>query len=74
MNTSFSEGRVSYFDFHYLIGTPEGTEHFTERHELGLFEVEEMKETFVANGLEVIHDEEGIAGRGMYVGKKAMES
>lgn len=71
MNASFSEGRVSYFDFHYLIGTPEGTQHFTERHELGLFEVEEMMAAFEANGLEVIHDEEGIAGRGMYIGKRA---
>jgi ubiquinone/menaquinone biosynthesis C-methylase UbiE len=72
MNTSLREGRVSHFEFHYLIGTPSGTEHFTERHELGLFEIEEMKDAFVAAGLEVIHDEEGIAGRGMYIGKKAL--
>jgi hypothetical protein len=72
MNTSFRDGRVSYFDFHYLIGTPEGTEYFTERHELGLFEVEEMKDAFEAADLEVIHDEEGIAGRGLYIGKRAL--
>jgi ubiquinone/menaquinone biosynthesis C-methylase UbiE len=72
MNTSFREGRISYFDFHFLIGTPEGTEHFIERHELGLFEAAETKEAFVSAGLEVIHDEEGIAGRGLHIGKKAL--
>jgi hypothetical protein len=70
MNTSFRDRRISYFDFHYLVGTPEGTEHFTERHELGLFTEDEMMEAFEAVGLEVIHDEEGIAGRGLYIGKK----
>ncbi len=72
MNTSFKEGRLSSFDFHFLIGTPEGTEHFTELHELGLFEIEETRDTFVSQGLEVIYDEEGIAGRGLYIGKKPL--
>jgi ubiquinone/menaquinone biosynthesis C-methylase UbiE len=72
MNTSFQEGRLSYFDFHFLIGTPEGTEHFTELHELGLFEIEETRDAFVSQGLEVIYDEEGIAERGLYIGKKPL--
>jgi ubiquinone/menaquinone biosynthesis C-methylase UbiE len=70
VNTSFQEGRLSYFELHYLIGTPEGTEHFIERHELGLFEVKETKDAFEHHGLEVLYEEEGIAGRGMYIGKK----
>jgi ubiquinone/menaquinone biosynthesis C-methylase UbiE len=72
MNTSFREGRLSYFDFHFLIGTPEGTEHFIERHELGLFEIEETKDAFISSGLDVIYDEEGIAGRGLYIGKRPL--
>lgn len=72
MNTSFREGRLSYFDFHFLIGTPEGTEHFIERHELGLFEIDETKDAFISSCLDVTYDEEGIAGRGLYAGKKPL--
>jgi SAM-dependent methyltransferase len=72
VNTSFVDGRLSYFDLHYLIGTPEGTEHFVERHELGLFTVEEMTATLEAAELEVTYDPEGPAGRGVYVGVRAV--
>jgi SAM-dependent methyltransferase len=71
INLSGAEGRLSYMDFHYLIGTLEGVEHFTERHELGLFEVDEMVASFTQAGLKVTYDEEGIAGRGLYIGTKA---
>jgi ubiquinone/menaquinone biosynthesis C-methylase UbiE len=70
VNTSFVRGRLSYFDLHYLIGTPEGTEHAVERHELGLFTREEMLAAFQAAGLEVRYDEEGLTGRGLYVGQR----
>jgi ubiquinone/menaquinone biosynthesis C-methylase UbiE len=70
MNLSQSEGNLSYFDFHYLIGTLEGVEHITERHELGLFKKEEMEAAFTDAGLLVLFDEEGLTGRGLYIGKK----
>ena len=70
VNTSFSEGRLSCFDFHYLIGTPEGTTHFVERHELGLFTTEETSAILVDLGLEVTLDAEGFTGRGLYIGRK----
>lgn len=70
VSTSFMKGRVSYFDLHHLIGTPEGTTHSVEHHELGLFEIEEMKQMFADAGLSVIYDPRGIANRGLYVGKK----
>jgi ubiquinone/menaquinone biosynthesis C-methylase UbiE len=69
VNTSFSRGRLSYFDLHYLIGTPQGTEHFVERHELGLFDRDEMTAAFEAAGLQVRYDEEGLTGRGLYIGR-----
>ena len=70
VSTSFREGRLSYFDLHYLVGTPEGTEHFVERHELGLFETDEMRAVLEEAGLSVIHDAEGLIGRGLFIGQK----
>ena len=70
VNTSLSEGRLSFFDFHYLIGTPEGTRYFVERHELGLFTTEETSDVLVELGLEVNLDAEGLTGRGLFIGRK----
>lgn len=70
VNTSFIEGRLSIFDLHHLIGTPEGTEHIVEHHELGLYTVDEMTEAFVAAGLDVRYDPEGLTERGLYVARK----
>jgi SAM-dependent methyltransferase len=70
IKTSLSEGRLSIFDLHHLIGTPEGTEHVVEHHELGLYTVEEMIDAFRAAGLDVQHDPEGLTGRGLYVASK----
>lgn len=69
MNISSVEGKLSYFDFHYLIGTPEGFDYFTERHELGLFEMEEMNTALKDAGLDVTYDEKGLTGRGLYIGR-----
>ena len=70
VNTSLTIGNLSRFDLHYLIGTPAGTEHFVERHELGLFSRKEMTAAFVAAGLQVQYDEAGLIGRGLYIGTK----
>jgi SAM-dependent methyltransferase len=59
--------RLSFFKFHYLIGTSQGVRHFTEDHTLGLFTVTEMKAAFTANGLGVEYENHGISGRGLYV-------
>jgi SAM-dependent methyltransferase len=70
VNTSFARGKISFFDLHYLIGTPEGTRHLVEHHELGLFSREEMGAAMAATGLEVSYDEEGLTGRGLWLGTK----
>ena len=67
MNIAQREGNVSIVEFEYLVGTPDGIERFTERHELGLFTVEQYLEAFRAAGLEAEHDPEGPMGRGLYI-------
>jgi SAM-dependent methyltransferase len=64
-------GRLAVLDISYLVGTVEGVEHFEERHELGLFTDEEHRQAFRDAGLEVEHDETGIFGRGMYLGRRS---
>jgi ubiquinone/menaquinone biosynthesis C-methylase UbiE len=73
MNVSNVKSRITFLDFHYLVGTPNGIRHFTERHELGLFTHTEYLEAFQAANLDVIHDPEGLDGRGLYIGKKALD-
>jgi hypothetical protein len=70
INTSFVEGRLSSMDMHYLIGTPAGTEHYVERHELGLFTSDEMTHALTTCGLEVAYDATGLTGRGLYIGQR----
>ena len=67
VNVAEREGTISSFEFQYLVGTPDGVEHFSERHELGLFTVEQQLEAFRAAGLEAEHDPEGPMRRGLYV-------
>jgi len=71
INTSFVDGRLSSMDMHYLIGTPEGPEHYVERHSLGLFTSDEMTHVLTDCGLEVTYDEAGLTGRGVYIGQRA---
>jgi SAM-dependent methyltransferase len=71
MNISeVKSGRLSFFTFHYLVGTPQGVAHFTEDHTLGLFTLDEMKAAFEATGLNVQYDDQGIFGRGLYIAER----
>jgi SAM-dependent methyltransferase len=62
---------LSVFDIHYLVGTPAGVEHFTERHEMGLFTSGQYQDAFTGAGLTVEFDPDGLAGRGLYLATKA---
>ncbi len=68
MNVHEITANVSVLNFHYLVATPDGVEHFTERHELGLFTHDEYLAAFRVAGLEVAHDPQGLDGRGLYIG------
>jgi ubiquinone/menaquinone biosynthesis C-methylase UbiE len=73
MSHSGQRGKISTIEFQYLIGTARGIEHSLEIHELGLFSHEEYMEAFIRAGLDVIHDGEGLDGRGLYIGLKPMK-
>ena len=73
MSLSLQKGRVSIIEFHYLIGTPKGTKHAVEILELGLFTKKEYLDAFRSAGLNVIHDTEGLDGRGLYIGLSPLD-
>jgi len=68
INTNVVRGNLSIIEFHYLVGTPQGVEHFTELHELALFTPEEYQEALQASGVETHFEPTGLIGRGVYIG------
>jgi len=73
MSLGGKKGKISTLDFHYLVGTVEGIEYFTEHHELGLFSHADYLSAFRAARLEVFHDKKGLDGRGLYIGRKPLK-
>lgn len=74
MYTSRRIDRLSVLDIHYLVGQPSGVEHFTERHEVGLFTHDEYLDAFRDAGLQPEHDSTDIFRRGLYLGQDGAES
>ncbi len=72
MNASGQNGKISFFTYHYLVGTSKGVRYFTEHHELALYSREEYTSAFENAGLKVIFDEQGLYGRGLYIGIRSM--
>ena len=70
MSVSRKLGNLSKLRFHYLVGTADGIEHFSEDHELTLFRQAEYTEALEQAGLCVIYDQSGPPERGLYVGVK----
>lgn len=69
---SFLEGRTTRLEMSYLVGRPQGTEHFTEVIEATLFTQNEYLEAFKAASLDVSFDPNGINnnGRGIFIARK----
>lgn len=62
--------KISWLEFNYLIGDPEGIRHLKEVHELGLFTKEEMMEALHSGGFaDVEFEREGLTGRGLYLAR-----
>ncbi|MCA1587582.1 MAG: class I SAM-dependent methyltransferase [Chloroflexi bacterium] len=71
LNDSRVDGRLSVMDFHYLLARPgQRIEHVVETHTLGLFTDDEHRAAFEAAGLTVEHDESGLMGRGLWIGRR----
>ncbi len=72
MSHSGKKGKVSDLKFYYLIGTSKGIQQITEQHLMGLFTHEEYMNAFTKAKLNVIHDADGLDGRGIYIGTKPL--
>jgi ubiquinone/menaquinone biosynthesis C-methylase UbiE len=64
------DGNLALLDFHHFVGWPENTRYFYEHHELGLFTKSEYEEAFRAARFKVHFDEQGLMGRGLFIGVK----
>ena len=73
MSFSSQKGNISIIEFQYLIGTPKGIERDVEILELGLFTRKEYLDAFRSANLKVIHDSDGVDGRGLYIGLKPLD-
>lgn len=63
-------GNLSVNDEHHLVASRRGIEYFVERLEMGLFTPENYREALKNAQLKVIHNRNGLIGRGLYLGIK----
>jgi SAM-dependent methyltransferase len=62
------QDKLSIVSLHYLHGTSRGVHYYAEQLELGLFTKEEMTRAFELAGMRVAYEQEGLMGRGLYIG------
>lgn len=70
MSRTGRRGDVSTLEFTYVVGTADGVDVFTEDHEAVLLTDDEYRTAFAAAGIAVEHDENGLMGRGLYLGRR----
>jgi len=68
------QGRAYRAEHHYLVGTPQdGVCYFSEQHNQGLFTHDDYLGALYENGLDVVHEREGLTGRGLYIGIRPLD-
>lgn len=71
MNTSIREGDTAILDLHFMVADKDGVKEFAEHHEMGLFDIERVKQMMSATGLEAEYTADGLmSDRGLYIGTK----
>ena len=71
MNIGQFDGRIFTINFHYLVGTPDSIDHFTEEHVTALFSDAEYLEAFRAAGFDVQMIESGLMeNRSVFIGQR----
>ena len=70
MSVPEQEKNVAIMNFHFLLATKDGVKHFTDKHELGLFEVDEFLKILHETGLKTEFRENAIQGKGQYIATK----
>lgn len=68
INHARREGDESILEFEYVIGTPDSMMRFNEVHKATLWPRSRYLEAFENAGLKAEHDEEGLMGRGLFIG------
>jgi SAM-dependent methyltransferase len=61
------EGNLSILDLHHLICVPDGTKHFIEQLELGLFREQDYLDCLSEGGYTVVHEKIRSNGNGVYL-------
>jgi SAM-dependent methyltransferase len=70
MSRTTLQDHLSVLEFDYLVATDATTTHHREVHELGLFPAPLMERTFTDAGFDVEYEAGGLAGRGLWIGRK----
>jgi ubiquinone/menaquinone biosynthesis C-methylase UbiE len=70
MTTVERHGKIVDLYMHYMVGRPGSVENFIEHHQEALHTVDEYMSAFQQAGLDTTYDDEGLIGRGMYIGTR----
>ena len=71
MRESLIEGNEVKITEHIMISTDNHVTHFISKHEFGLFTEDDFMKAFEKNQLHAHYCEEGLTGRGLYIGVKS---
>lgn len=65
------DGNISSMKMHHILEQPGGTEEFTEEHRMALYTPQEFRKAFKTAGLSLLlHDQQGLDERGLFIGRK----